>query len=125
MQGPPSGWPHWTDVVPALSCSAAHGAVGYLPQLACEDGGDATVRATILERIGVAPAVRRLDALAAALAAGDLDAVEPHAAALDRWLALGGDDADARLAAAAGDLGLGSDLLDRPLRSLSGGQAAP
>jgi ATPase subunit of ABC transporter with duplicated ATPase domains len=101
-----------------------HGTVGYLPQLACEDGGDATVRATILERIGVAPAVRRLDALAAALAAGDLDAVEPHAAALDRWLALGGDDADARLAAAAGDLGLGSDLLDRPLRSLSGGQAA-
>ena len=33
----------------------------------------------------------------ARLAAGDLDALEPHAAALDRWLALGGDDAEARL----------------------------
>ena len=105
----------------------AHGTVGYLPQLATEAtgaGGDATVRATILERIGVAPAARRLDALAARLGAGDLGAVEPHADALERWLALGGDDADPRLAAAAADLGLGAGLLERPLRSLSGGQAA-
>jgi ATPase subunit of ABC transporter with duplicated ATPase domains len=109
----------------------AHGTVGYLPQLATETeteatggGGPATVRGTILERIGVAAAERRLDALAARLAAGDLTAVEPHADALERWLALGGDDAGARLAAAAADLGLGADLLDRPLRSLSGGQAA-
>jgi ATPase subunit of ABC transporter with duplicated ATPase domains len=101
-----------------------HGTVGYLPQLASENGGEATVRATILERIGVAPAARRLDALAGALAGGDLDVVDRHAAALDRWLALGGDDADARLAAAASDLGLGAELLDRPLGSLSGGQAA-
>jgi len=102
-----------------------HGTVGYLPQLA-NDGADAdaSVRTTILERIGVAAAQRRVDALAETLAAGDLDALEPHAAALERWLALGGDDAEARLAAAAGDLGLGADLLDRPLRSLSGGQAA-
>ena len=103
----------------------AHGTVGYLPQLA-NDGADAgaSVRTTILERIGVAAAQRRVDALAETLAAGDLDALEPHAAALERWLALGGDDAEARLAAAAADLGLGADLLDRPLRSLSGGQAA-
>jgi len=103
----------------------AHGTVGYLPQLA-DDGADAgaSVRATILERIGVAAAQRRVDALAETLAAGDLDALEPHAAALERWLALGGDDAEARLAAAAADLGLRADLLDRPLRSLSGGQAA-
>jgi ATPase subunit of ABC transporter with duplicated ATPase domains len=104
----------------------AHGTVGYLPQLASETaaGAGATVRTTILERIGVAAAGRRLDALAAALSGGDLDAVDPHAAALERWLALGGDDAEARLAAAAADLGLAADLLDRPLRSLSGGQAA-
>jgi ATPase subunit of ABC transporter with duplicated ATPase domains len=103
----------------------AHGTVGYLPQLA-NDGADggASVRTTILERIGVAAAQRRVDALAETLAAGDLDALDPHAAALERWLALGGDDAEARLAAAAADLGLGADLLDRPLRSLSGGQAA-
>src|SRR4051794_34621390 len=104
----------------------AHGTVGYLPQLASEtaDPEAATVRTTILERIGVAAASRRLDALARALASGDLAAVEPHAAALDRWLALGGDDAEARLASAAADLGLAAGLLDRPLGSLSGGQAA-
>jgi ATPase subunit of ABC transporter with duplicated ATPase domains len=103
-----------------------HGTVGYLPQLASETAaaGRATVRATILERIGVAGASRRLDALARRLEGGDLDAVEPHAAALERWLALGGDDAEARLAAAAADLGLGTAMLDRPLQSLSGGQAA-
>src|SRR4051794_20239392 len=101
----------------------AHGTVGYLPQLASEAGGG-TVRATILERIGVAAASRRLDALARRLEGGDLNAVEAHAAALEGWLALGGDDAGARLRAAAADLGLGADLLDRPLRSLSGGQAA-
>jgi len=104
----------------------AHGTVGYLPQLASEtaDPEAATVRTTILERIGVAAAGRRLDALARRLESGDLAVVEPHAAALERWLALGGDDADARLAAAAADLGLGAGLLDRPLASLSGGQAA-
>src|SRR4051794_17747397 len=99
-----------------------HGTVGDLPQLVSD--GTATVRATVLERIGVGGASRRLDALAGRLEGGDLDAVEPHAAALERWLALGGDDAEARLAAAAADLGLGADLLDRPLASLSGGQAA-
>src|SRR4051812_16334713 len=104
----------------------AHGTVGYLPQLATETAaaGNATARATILERIGVAAASRRLDALARRLAGGDLGAVEPHATALERWLALGGDDAEARLAAAAAELGLGPELLDRPLGSLSGGQAA-
>src|SRR4051794_32685764 len=103
-----------------------HGTVGYLPQLATETttAPGATVRATILERIGVAAASRRLDAAAAALAAGDLDAVDPHADALERWLALGADDAEPRLAAAAADLGLGTPLLDRAVGSLSGGQAA-
>ena len=97
-----------------------HGSVGYLPQLA----GSGTVRDTILEQIGVRAAARAVDRLAAALAAGSLDAIEPHAAALDRWLALGGADAEARLGAAAAELGLQPELFDRPLHSLSGGQAA-
>jgi ATPase subunit of ABC transporter with duplicated ATPase domains len=110
---------------PDTGTLSIHGTAGYLPQLAGDRAaGDASVRATILERIGVAPAQRRVDALADVLAAGDLGALEPHAAALERWLALGGDDAEARLATAAADLGLGAGLLDRPLRSLSGGQAA-
>ncbi|HEV7753027.1 MAG TPA: ATP-binding cassette domain-containing protein [Baekduia sp.] len=102
-----------------------HGTVGYLPQLADEAAaGAGSVRDTILERIGVAGATRDLEALEARLAAGDLAAVQPHASALDRWLALGADDAAARVAAAADDLGLPIALLDRPLASLSGGQAA-
>jgi ATPase subunit of ABC transporter with duplicated ATPase domains len=102
-----------------------HGTVGYLPQLADETAGaGATVRAVILERIGVAGASRAVAREEARLTAGDLDAVEPHAAALERWLALGGADAEARLAAAADELGLPAGLLDRPLHTLSGGQAA-
>jgi ATPase subunit of ABC transporter with duplicated ATPase domains len=99
------------------------GTVGYLPQLA-DHRGAATVRATILERLGVAGAARVLDRLQARLAGGDLDAVGPHAAALERWLALGGADAEARVAQAADELGLSTALLDRPLATLSGGQAA-
>jgi ATPase subunit of ABC transporter with duplicated ATPase domains len=99
------------------------GTVGWLPQLA-GTGGAASVRETILERIGVAPASRELDRLAERLATGALDAVDPHAAALERWLALGGADAEARLGAAAAQVGLDPGLLDRPLRTLSGGQAA-
>ena len=99
------------------------GSVAFLPQLA-GSGGSATVRETILERIGVGPAGRELDRLADGLEAGELDFVEPHAAALERWLALGGPDAEARLGAATGEVGLDPALLDRPLGTLSGGQAA-
>jgi ATPase subunit of ABC transporter with duplicated ATPase domains len=98
-----------------------HGSVGYLPQVA---GGPGTVRAVILERIGVLEAERALDALEARLATGDLDTIEAHADALERWVALGGSDADARVARAVVDAGLDQDLLDRPLDALSGGQAA-
>jgi len=100
------------------------GSVGLLPQLADLGEGHRPARAVLLERLGVAAASRELDALAARLGAGDLDAVEPHAEALERWLALGGADADARLDAAAAELGLDPGLLDRPLGALSGGQAA-
>ncbi|MFZ1996937.1 MAG: ATP-binding cassette domain-containing protein, partial [Solirubrobacteraceae bacterium] len=72
------------------------GSVGYLPQMATEDGGKLTVRETICERVGVAGASREVERWASALAAGDLDAVELHAAALDRWLALGGADVEVR-----------------------------
>ncbi len=100
------------------------GSVGLLPQLADLDEQTRPARAVLLERLGVAGASRALDALAARLGAGDLEAMEPHAEALERWLALGGADADARLDAAAAELGLPPGLLDRPLGELSGGQAA-
>jgi ATPase subunit of ABC transporter with duplicated ATPase domains len=98
--------------------------VGYLPQMADAAGSQLTVRETISDRIGVAGANRDVERWASALAAGDLAAVEPHAAALDRWLALGGADVEARLRAALDQLGLEAGCLDRPLGSLSGGQAS-
>jgi ATPase subunit of ABC transporter with duplicated ATPase domains len=100
-----------------------HGAVGHLPQLA-DHADPRPALAVALERLGVAEAGAAVDAEAARLGTGDLDAIGPHAAALERWLALGGDDAEARLTAAAEEVGLSATLLGRPLSTLSGGQAA-
>jgi ATPase subunit of ABC transporter with duplicated ATPase domains len=101
---------------------ARHGSVAYLPQLVATPALSA--REAILERIGVAAAAAEVDRQLKALEGGDLDAIDAHAAALDRWLALGGEDAEARLAGAASELGLAPELLDRPLSTLSGGQAS-
>jgi ATPase subunit of ABC transporter with duplicated ATPase domains len=98
------------------------GSVAHLPQLAGTPA--ASGREAILIRIGVAAAQRQLERLAGALAAGNLEAIEPHAAALERWLALGGADVEARIGAAAEAHGLDPALLERPLGSLSGGQAS-
>jgi len=59
------------------------GTVGYLPQFADGEDRRRTVRETILDRVGLTAASRTLDRWAAALAGGDLDAVEPHAVALE------------------------------------------
>ncbi len=101
---------------------ARDAAVLYLPQL---DGHSvAPARVVLHERLGVAPASRRMDALATRLARGELDAVDDHAAALASWLARGGDDVDARLDRAATEAGLNPALLARPGSELSGGQRA-
>jgi ATPase subunit of ABC transporter with duplicated ATPase domains len=100
------------------------GTVGYLPQFADVEDRRMTVRQTILDRIGLSSASRVLDRCAAKLAAGDLDAVAPHAAALEHWLALGGADVDGRLGATVAEMGLETGFLDRALGTLSGGQAA-
>jgi ATPase subunit of ABC transporter with duplicated ATPase domains len=97
-------------------------AVLYLPQLSGEDSSP--VRDTLHGLLGVADAAARMDALESRLAAGDLDAVDEHATAVQRWLARGGDDVDARLQRAATDAGLDPAMLDRPATELSGGQRA-
>ena len=101
-----------------------HGTVGYLPQVIGTGSLGIPVRELIRDRAGVAHAARELERHATRLADGHLEAIEPHAAALDRWLTLGGADFDARLAAATAELGLGGRLLDRPPQALSGGQLA-
>ena len=104
--------------------------VGYLPQEPDPRPGE-TVRAMLARRTGVAAASAALDQATAALgdtssdAATDAtDTTERYTQALDRWMALGGADLDARAGAVADDLGLDAAAVDREMRHLSGGQAA-
>ena len=64
-----------------------------------------------------------MDAATEALDRGAPGADDAYAAALERWLALGGADLDERAEQVAADLGLAVDL-DQPMTALSGGQAA-
>ena len=96
--------------------------VGYLPQ-EIEAAGGETVLDYLAQRTGVAQAGAELDALTARLER-EPRLAERHREALDRFLALGGHDLAARAGAACSDVGLQDEVLDRSLRSLSGGQAA-
>ncbi|MGI5531466.1 ABC-F family ATP-binding cassette domain-containing protein [Streptomyces syringium] len=96
--------------------------VGHLPQEPDRREGE-TVRAFLARRTGVAEAQATLDAATQALVDGTPGADDAYATGLDRWLDLGGADLDERAAEVAGSLGLTVDL-DRPMTSLSGGQAA-
>ncbi len=117
--GPPSDAVSAADPMPpdaagdAPATDAAHGRAS-----------DPTARDVIRQRTGVSDANLRLEREAARLAAGDLDAIDAHAAALDHWMRLGGDDLEPRIRVAADEVGLDDALLDRPLAQLSGGQAA-
>ena len=97
-------------------------AVGYLPQEPEPRAGE-TLLGLIARRTGVTAAERQLESAAARLATGDATAEAGYGEALDRLVALGGGDLDARAAATARLLGLGVDL-DRPVAGLSGGEAA-
>ncbi|MFD2418586.1 ABC-F family ATP-binding cassette domain-containing protein [Amycolatopsis pigmentata] len=96
--------------------------VGYLPQEHQRRPGE-TLRAFLARRTGVAAAQAALDAATEALSAGEKGADDAYAAALERWLALGGADLDERSAAVVVELGLTTGL-DEPMTALSGGQAA-
>jgi ATPase subunit of ABC transporter with duplicated ATPase domains len=95
--------------------------VGYLPQEPDTNAGE-TLLAYLERRTGIADAARTMDALAARLARDHALAAK-HAAALERFLALGGSDLKARAAATCAELGLTADLA-QPTGSLSGGERA-
>jgi ATPase subunit of ABC transporter with duplicated ATPase domains len=127
----------------SVSVSPPTATVGHLPQEPDRRPRE-TVAAFLARRTGVAAAQEAMDAAAQALGAGEPGADDTYAAALDRWLALGGADLDERVGAVADDVGLvippgGSRLaplrrqppgqalgvdLDTPTTALSGGQAA-
>jgi ATPase subunit of ABC transporter with duplicated ATPase domains len=103
---------------PDLGTVTAPGLVGYLPQEAEAEPGE-TVRDYLARRTGVAAAEEELARREEALP----DGIDDHAAALERFLALGGDDLGARARGVCGMLGLHADL-ERTVDSLSGGQRA-
>ena len=97
--------------------------VGYLPQEPDRRPGE-TVLAYLARRTGVAEATAALDRATDALAAGEAGSDDVYAAALERWLDLGGGELDARAEQMLEDLGIGAELASRPTTALSGGQAA-
>jgi ATPase subunit of ABC transporter with duplicated ATPase domains len=104
------------------SVQAAPGvAVGLLPQEREPLPGE-TIRAYLARRTGVGEAERGLDALAARLG-HEPELATKHAEALDRFLARGGADFDARARATLADLGFTGEP-KQPLETLSGGEAA-
>lgn len=103
-----------------VTLSPPDATVGHLPQEPERRPGE-SVAQYLARRTGVAAAQVAMDAAAEELGAGgDGDA---YAAALDRWLALGGADLDERAGEVAAEVGLGVPL-DAPMTALSGGQAA-
>ncbi len=97
--------------------------VGYLPQEPARS--DETVTVALARRTGRhdgdAPSWRRRRPRWPPAASAPTTATPT---ALDRWLALGGADLDARVGQVWADLGLPARLLDQPTASLSGGEAA-
>jgi ATPase subunit of ABC transporter with duplicated ATPase domains len=101
--------------------------VGYLPQEPDPRDGE-TLLAYLRRRTGVAEADAELDRWTAVLAE-DPDALDRYSEALDRFLALGGADIDARAAETCASVGLldsaaGEAQLHQTMATLSGGEAA-
>jgi ATPase subunit of ABC transporter with duplicated ATPase domains len=105
-----------------VTSSPAALTVGYLPQERDARSGE-TFREYLARRTGVADVDDRLERATKRLE-HDLSAAQEHADALERFLALGGDDLAARAGAAAADVGLPPDRLDQPIETMSGGEAA-
>ncbi|MET0489915.1 MAG: ABC-F family ATP-binding cassette domain-containing protein [Acidimicrobiales bacterium] len=85
---------------------------------------DETVRQAVARRTGVAEAAEEYEAATIAVATAPDAAADRYSVALDRWLALGGADLDARIGETWSELGLPDRLLDQPTATLSGGEAA-
>ena len=97
--------------------------VGLLPQEPDRSATE-TVDGFLRRRTGVAAAQAAFDEATRALADGRRGADDTYQVALERWLAIGAADFDARVGEVADDLGLDQRILGQPTSSLSGGQAA-
>ena len=102
--------------------SPAATTVGFLPQEPDADPAE-TLRTYLARRTGVAAASTALDAALHALG-DDPDSIGAYSDALEHFLAVGGDDLDARSGAVLAEVGLPADRLDVAVGHLSGGQSA-
>jgi ATPase subunit of ABC transporter with duplicated ATPase domains len=105
----------------SVRLSPADATIGWLPQAPPDPTESLLTYAR--RRTGVEEADRALHAASSSLAAGEPGSDDAFAGALERWLSLGGADLADRLPQVAAQLGLDTDA-DRPLGTLSGGQAA-
>ena len=94
--------------------------IGYLPQERTHSG---TVGEHLTRLTGVHDADIRMRRAATGLEQGAPGADEDYSAALEDWLALGGPDLDARIAATVAQVAPGLRI-DHPMQGLSGGQSA-
>jgi ATPase subunit of ABC transporter with duplicated ATPase domains len=101
----------------------ADATVGLLGQELAPLPGE-TVADLVARRLGVAEASAHLDAATMALSGGGRDAADRYAAALDRWMVLGGADLDVRLLEVLPRVGLDPSMAGRAASLLSGGQQA-
>jgi ATPase subunit of ABC transporter with duplicated ATPase domains len=107
----------------SVAVAPPEAAIGHLTQeLALREGE--TVRELLGRRTGVTAATLAMEAAAQAMATAHDEATgDVYAHALERWLSLGGADLDERAGQVSARLGLTVDM-DRPVATLSGGQAA-
>jgi len=113
LEAPDEGW---VERAPAALT------VGYLPQEPDTRPGESLL-AYLAQRTGVAGAGAELDRLTEEMR-DDPSLVGAYTEALEHFLALGGDDLDARVGAVCADVGLAEDRLGVDMGALSGGQAA-
>ena len=97
--------------------------IGYLPQEP-ERRQRETVAEFLARRTGVAAATTELDAATADLAGQRAGADNRYSVALDRWLALGAADFEARVGEVWAELGLSERIRNQETTTLSGGEAA-
>ena len=112
-----------TPDVGRVSITPPTATVAYLAQEP-EARHTETLADFLARRTDVGPASTELEAAAEALATDEAGAQDRYALALERYLALGGPDFEARSAAVLDDLGLRVGLLELPTAALSGGQRA-
>jgi ATPase subunit of ABC transporter with duplicated ATPase domains len=97
--------------------------IAYLAQEHEADSTE-TLAELLARRSGVAGAAIELEAAGAGLMAASPGAEDRYSIALERFMALGAPDFEARSAGVLDDLGLPARLLGLPTASLSGGQRA-